>query len=97
MNLDIATLKRHLSIEQEFTTDDILLQNCLDTATIVVANYLDIPVGESLPSVNTVNPAIILLAANYYANRNMVSFGNASEMPYSFKFMLNAYRNIAIG
>lgn len=96
MEANLINLKYQLNIEQEFTTDDIFLQNCLDTAIIVVDNYLDLPTGTTITANSAVNAAILLLAANYYNNRNMVSFGNASEMPYSFKFMLNPYKTITI-
>lgn len=98
MELTIDNLKKQLNIELEWLDDNILLQNYLDIATTAVSNYLDLDAEDvaALPENNTINAAIILLAAHFYSNRNMVSMANASEMPYSFKFLLDFYKNITV-
>lgn len=98
MELTIDNLKKQLNIELEWLDDDILLQTYLDIATTAVSNYLDLDAEDvaALPENNTINAAIILLAAHFYSNRNMVSMANASEMPYSFKFLLDFYKNITV-
>lgn len=96
MELNIDNLKLQLNIEIDDTKDDTLLQNYLDTAIIAVTNYLDNGIDYVIPSGSTINAAIILLAAHYYSNRNMVTMASAGDMPYTFQFLLNYYKNYAL-
>lgn len=98
--LTIQDLKRQLNIEPEFTDDDALLQRLLNTAVQAVSRYM--PTGTTATTGTTsgtteitimydLEQVIILLAAHYYQNRNMVSFGSGQEIPYTFKFLLNHF------
>jgi hypothetical protein len=40
--------------------------------------------------------ATYLLAANLYVNRTMVAFGQGFEIPFSFRFLLEPYKNFTI-
>lgn len=100
MDANLENLKLHLNIYSGDTTDDVVINNYLDVATIAVNNYLDVAAdissGYTSNDLTIINSAIILLAAHYYNNRNMVSMGNTSDMPYTFKFLLNNYRNLTL-
>lgn len=96
MELTLSNLKLHLNIDSGDTIDDTYLQQCLDVSTLAVSNYLDIPSGATLPIINNINYSIILLASNYFTNRNIVAFANPIELPYSFKFLLSPYKNIIV-
>lgn len=98
--LTIQDLKRQLNIEPEFAGDDALLQRLLNTAVQAISRYM--PTGTTATTVTTsgttvtttmydLEQVIILLAAHYYQNRNMVSFGSGQEIPYTFQFLLNHF------
>ncbi len=96
MDANLTNLKLHLNIDSGDTLDDTLLNNYLGIATIGVNNYLNFTTGDTITSdiQSSINSAIILLSSHYYSNRNMVSMGNnASDMPYTFKFLLDFYKN----
>jgi len=38
-----------------------------------------------------------MLAAHFYLNRNMVSFAQGAEVPYSYRFLLDPYRDFIVG
>lgn len=91
-------LKAHLNIETGYTTDDIYLTTLLDVAESACNEYTN----NGLEIFNTydlpiqIKHAIILLAGHWYLNRNMVSFGQGYEIPYTFQFLLNPYKNYII-
>jgi hypothetical protein len=95
MDLNITNLKLHLNIESDYSDDNTILQSFLDSATLAVWNYLDIDSGVTLYP-NNINQAIILLAAHFYNNRNMISMAQGTELPYTFKFLLSPYKSITI-
>jgi hypothetical protein len=45
----------------------------------------------------TVQQAIIMFASHLYLNRNMVSFSQGYEIPYTYKFLVQPYKNIIVG
>ena len=92
--LDITTLKEFLAIEPEFTDNDNLLNNCLQAAKIAVTQYIG--GTDDITSDAYLDIAILQLAAHFYTIRNLVNFGSASEMPYTFRFILDYYKNWVI-
>jgi len=96
--ISLAQIKEHLNIESTFDGDDSYLTSLIDVAELSVSDYCntglsgytssDIPV--------TVKQATLLLAAHFYVNRTMVSYAQGTEIPYSFKFLLNPYRKYTI-
>lgn len=93
--MTLATIKAHLNIEESFTDDDTLITGLIDTVELAIREYCcwtaeEYP-DEDIPA--TVKHSALVLAAHLYTNRNMVSFAQAFEIPYSFKFLLNPYRN----
>jgi hypothetical protein len=100
INVTIAQVKRQLNIEQDYTNDDMILQQVLDVSKSAVQTYLG---TNSLTGyTETTIPieiiqAIIMLSGHFYLNRNMVAFAQGVEIPYSFKWLLDPYRNIIIG
>ena len=99
MEIEINKLKRQLNIEIDYTNDDAILQQYIDVACIAVENYC----GEASLSGYTTETiplpivqAGILFASHMYMNRNMVSFGSGVEIPYSFRFLLDPYKNYVV-
>lgn len=94
----LATVKAHLNIETAFTDDDTYLTSLIGVAELSIRDYccwtedeypdLDIPV--------TIKQAALLLVAQLYTTRTIVSFAQGYEIPYSFKFLLNPYRTYTV-
>jgi hypothetical protein len=96
--ININQLKRQLNIELSYLDDDAILQHLIDVTEIAVSNYLgtDALSGYTNDIPKPVVQATLLLAGHFYMNRNMVSFANGVEIPYSFRFLLDPYKNWTI-
>ena len=99
MSVSIKDLKRQLNVEFSYTDENAILQRFLDIANIAVLTYCNEGLSgytgtteQPLP----VQQSVILLATHFYINRNMVSFGQGTEIPYSFRFLLDPYKNFII-
>lgn len=103
----VAELKQHLNIEPEFTEDDNYLLELISVAEMAVSNYLNGGLSESIYTFilddeevtaipKTIKHACLLLAANFYLNRQPVAFASTSELPYTFQFLLNPYKNFVV-
>lgn len=94
----IDELKSQLNIESGYTDEDSYLESLLlvseSSCNEFTNNGLSGYTYNDIPP--TVKHAMILLAAHYYTNRNMVSFSNGVEIPYTFQFLLNPYKNYVI-
>jgi len=100
MNVNVNMLKRQLNIEQDYHDDDAILQHFLDVAEQSVTTYCGVTglteyTDTTMPI--SIHQAVILLASHFYLNRNMVSFGQGTEIPYSFRFLLDPYRDFIVG
>lgn len=92
----LAELKKHLNIETTFTEDDTYLTTLIDVAEMSIADYCNGGLTDVDPIPVTVKQAALLLAAQLYTTRTVVSFAQGYEIPYSFKFLLNPYKNPSI-
>jgi len=95
----IDKIKRQLNIELTYDSDDQILQTFIDVADAAVTNYCgeDALTGytnETMPT--PVIQAVVLFATHMYMNRNMVAFSQGTEIPYSFRFLLDPYKNYVI-
>lgn len=88
-------LKQQLNIEQSFTDDDLLLTNLGNVATQAVDNYTNYGLtGYTTTNIPiSVKQAALMLAGHLYINRQLVSFAQGFEIPYSYKFLLDPYKN----
>ena len=96
MDSGLTNLKLHLNIESGFTSDDTLLQSYLDISKESIETYIGYSISGLTSTPLALSQSIILLASHFYLNRNMVSFAQGLELPYSFKFLLEPYKNIII-
>jgi hypothetical protein len=96
--ITVTELKQHLNIETSYTADDVLLSGLTTTSTIAVQTYtndgLSGYTGTTTPA--PVKHATLLLAGHLYLNRNMVSFTSGVEIPYTYKFLLDPYKNYVV-
>jgi uncharacterized phage protein (predicted DNA packaging) len=100
MNININKLKAQLNIELDYLDDDAILQHLLNVATLGVQTYLGTNALTGYTSTNTpvtIEQAVIMLAAHYYINRNIVSYAQGTEVPLSFKWLLDPYRDYIVG
>lgn len=95
LTLDIA--KKHLNIEREFTVDDEYILNLICTVEDVVEKHIDKKLSElenpdgTLPS--GLLHAMLLLVGNFYANRESVAFASSNEIPLSYSYLLDLYKD----
>lgn len=96
MYVTLEQLKQHCIIDKDFTDDDLLLLDYLTVAEDAVSRHLDIDLADlensdgRLPA--AIVQAILLLAANLYANREPVSYSNAVTVPYTFEYLVGKYK-----
>ena len=105
--ITVSELKKHLNIEEAFTEDDAYLQELISVTEMAVFEYCNGGLSDAIITITidgvsvkalpkAITYACLLLAAHLYSNRNLVSFAQPFEIPYSFKFLLNPYRNFTI-
>lgn len=94
MYVDIDEMKRHLNIL--FNEDDLYLAELEEAAENTVAAHLNRPsltalaVDGRLPA--DLRLAVKTLVANWYVNREPVSYGTPSKIPYTLEYVLQPYK-----
>lgn len=97
MYIDLNTIKKHLNIDTEFTEDDDYLMMLEGVAEISVEKHIDKSLTElddgegNLPS--PLKQAMLLFIGNMYLSRESVTFGNAVEIPLSYNYLLDLYKD----
>jgi len=97
MYIQLYQVKKHLNIDESFRDDDEYLMSLVEVAEKVVERNIDTSLellengdGE-IPSPLT--QAMLLLIGNFYANRESVAFANSTNVPYSYQYLIDLYRN----
>lgn len=101
-NANINQLKRQLNIEETYDDDNVLLQHYLDVAEQSVQLYcgvtgLTMYTGETMNMPISITQAVIMLAAHFYLSRNIISYGQGYEIPFTLKWLLDPYRDFIVG
>lgn len=97
MYIQLYQIKKHLNINEDFHEDDEYLMSLEEVAEKVVERNIDTKLkrledGEgAIPS--PLMQAMLLLIANYYANRESVAFAQTSNVPLSYQYLIDLYRN----
>ena len=95
LNLDIVN--KHVNIEKEYTLDDEYILNLMCVAENAVEKHIDNKLQNledeagNLPA--SLLHAIMLLVANFYANRESVAFASSSEIPTSYNYLLDLFKD----
>lgn len=96
--LDLEILKKHLNVEPCFEDDDEYITSLGEVAESIVSHHIgckleDIAVnnGGILPP--PVVHAMMLFVGNMYMNRESVSYGNVTDIPHSYEYLLSAFKN----
>lgn len=97
MYLQLYQVKKHLNIDEDFRDDDEYLMQLAEVAEKVVERNIDTSLklledGDGdIPS--PLMHAMLLLIGNFYANRESVAFANSTNVPYSYQYLIDLYRN----
>lgn len=95
--LNIDKIKRQCNIDRDFEDDDNILEAYGDAAEAIVAKDLGYDnlydVEEEYGQVPVpIYQAMMMLCAEWYANRETVSFSQGHPIPYSYDYLLSPYR-----
>lgn len=99
MYITLSLAKKHLNIDTSFTEDDEYIISLIQVAEDAVAKNENIALkdmiegGELPPSIIH---SILLLVGNLYANREATTYSSISDVPYSFKYLVNLNRNFQV-
>lgn len=97
MYIQLYQVKKHLNIDEDFRDDDEYIMQLVEVAEKVVERNIDTKLemledGDGLiPS--PLMQAMLLLIGNFYANRESVAFASSSNVPYSYQYLIDLYRN----
>lgn len=91
----LEKVKKHLNIESDNTDDDTYIGDLILIADSAIDEYTKGGLKDLEEVPVTVQHAATLLSAHLYLNRNLVSFAQGYELPYSYKFLLNPYMNFS--
>lgn len=99
MYLTLEKVKQHLNIEASYIDDDNYIYSLIEVAESVVENHINynlsdltIANGDVLPT--PLQHAMLLFISHLYSNREAVSInGKANEMPLSYSYLLDMYKN----
>ncbi len=101
MYLTIDDMKKHLNVDHD--EDDAYILSLIDVAEDSIATWLNRPLSDFVdPHEDGVCPralkpsivhAIRLLVGTWYASRESVTFGSASELPNGVAFLLLPLKN----
>ena len=99
MYVTLQQAKRHLNIDDSFKDDDNYILGLINVAEDAVAKNEDIALkdmieGGELPS--SIIHSILLLVGNLYNNREATSYSVVSEVPYTYKYLINLNRNFTV-
>ena len=102
--ITLAELHTQVNLDQNYTDDDDYLLALLAACVVAVKNRIfdttknDItePIEGDLEGENSNAPlrqAVLLLIANFYANREPVAYVQTYTVPYTFDFLIAPYIN----
>ena len=96
--LNLDTLKKHLNIDAYFTDDDDYIMQLGDVAEQMVDEHINNNLSNIVNENGGEVPmplihAMMLLVGNLYQNREGVAFASASEIPFSYKYLLFPYKS----
>ncbi|MCQ2978732.1 MAG: head-tail connector protein [Clostridia bacterium] len=104
MFINLNETKKHLYVDSGFTEDDEYILGLIEVAEQVVEEHIDCKLIDlcdlnedgqvdltTLPA--PLKHAMKLFVGNLYANRESIAFAQSHELPLSFKYLINLYKN----
>ena len=97
MYIQLYQVKKHLNIDEDFREDDEYIMQLVEVAEKVVERNIDTSLEMLEDGDGQIPPplmqAMLLLIGNFYANRESVAFASSSNVPYSYQYLIDLYRN----
>lgn len=97
MYLDLDIIKKHLNLDDDFVADDEYLKQLAEVAENAVSIHIDRDFLELEDEEGNLPPALqhalLLLIANYYNNRESVTNVSANNIPFSYNYLLDLFKN----
>ena len=97
MFITLDRIKKHLNIDNYFEDDDEYLLYLESVAETVVEQHIDKNLSDLLDTNGELPTplvhAMLLLIGNMYNNRESVTTGFALEVPLSYSYILDLYKN----
>lgn len=97
MFVQLYQIKKHLNIDEYFKDDDEYLVSLEQIAESIVERHIDRKLGElvgedgELPS--PLLHAILILIANFYMQRESISYSSMTEVPQSYNYILDLFKD----
>ena len=97
MYVTLKEAKQHLNVEASFEEDDEYIESLIEVAEAVVSQAVceelkALEDGEGkIPS--PLRHAALLMVGNFYANREPVASAVNAELPKSYQYLIELYRN----
>lgn len=97
MYINLFQIKKHLNLDEGYDGDDEYLTDLAMVAELSVQRHID----HSLKDLEDENGnipmpivhAMLLLIGSLYAKRESVAFSSAVEMPHSYDYLLDLYKD----
>ena len=99
MYVTLEEAKKHLNIDDSFKDDDSYINSLILVAEDAIEKNTDIALNEQMEGRKlppSVIHSILLLVGNLYANREATTYSSISDVPYSFKYLVNLNRNFQV-
>lgn len=92
--ITVAELEKQCNIDNPTDSDVSYLESLLDTSVTTVENKIqqnlaDVLIDGILPA--PLKQAMLLIAANLYANREPVAYGVPQRIPYTLDYLIQPY------
>ena len=97
MYIELNKIKKHLNIDDYFIDDDEYLLSLAEVAEKVVEKHIDCNLSDLQEEDGTLPVpllhAMLLFIGDMYQSRESVSFTSASEIPFSYEYLLSLYKD----
>lgn len=96
--IQLYQVKKQLNIDEDFKDDDEYLVDLINVAEQMVEAHIDDKLEEIAKANNNCLPrpliqAMLLFIGNLYANRESIAFASSNEIPLSYNYILDSYKN----
>lgn len=97
MYIELEEIKKHLNVDLEFNEDDAYIMQLVNVAEQAVERNADIKFSDLIDKYGSLPKPLIqamkLLVGNLYANRESIAFTSVNELPLSYTYLINLYKD----
>ena len=92
MYILLDTAKQHLNVDKDFHEDDNYILHLIQVSEDAIAKRIDQKLEDIIDPKTGYLPksvvqSILLLIGQFYANREVVAYNSATEIPVGFNFL----------